>query len=131
MAMPLLYYGNMLMQYARQQLRKLGKLCCLGGAVTKPVYGYVFVFTISWSLVTYRHLVRGDAAKASPFLFLRTQSKSDDLKQQFPTLRPSLEVHFPAGISVISLGRQPTRNPSTWSPTCDFGSLLHWDFRPG
>jgi hypothetical protein len=32
-------------------------------------------------------LVRGDAAKASPFPFLRTQSKSDDdFKQQFPTL---------------------------------------------
>ena len=57
------------MQYARQQLRKLGKLCCLGGAVTKPVYGYVFVFTISWSLVTYRHLVRGGCSKSQPIPF--------------------------------------------------------------
>ena len=42
--------------------------------------------TISWSLVSCCHLVRGDAAKASPFPFPRTQSKSDDFKQQFPTL---------------------------------------------
>ena len=55
------------------------------------------------------------------------ESAPKDIERAFGA---SLEAHFPAGIPVVSPGRQPTRKFSARSLVCIFGSPLHGGLRP-
>jgi hypothetical protein len=69
---------------------------------------------------------------------VRCRAEDWDPLYAFPSLtaevtnpvRASLEAHFPAGIPVVSPGRQPTRKFSARSPACIFGSPLHGGLWP-